>query len=58
MHRGDEMPILNEHAALRQIILTMSSKMLGCVGIVNEKRRTERDDYRRMTCVVHNGQLA
>ncbi len=36
MHRGDEMPILNEHAALRQIILTMSSKMLGCVGIVNE----------------------
>lgn len=36
MHQGDEMPILNEHAALRQIILTMSSKMLGCVGIVNE----------------------
>ena len=36
MHRGDEMPILNEHAALRQIILTMSLKMLGCVGIVNE----------------------
>ncbi len=36
MHRGDEMPILDEHAALRQIILTMSSKMLGCVGIVNE----------------------
>ncbi len=36
MHTGDEMPILNEHAALRQIILTMSSKLLGCVGIVDE----------------------
>ena len=36
MHTGDEMPILDEHAALRQIILTMSSKMLGCVGIINE----------------------
>ena len=36
MHAGDEMPILNEHAALRQIILTMSSKMLGCVGIIDE----------------------
>lgn len=36
MHTGDEMPILNEHASLRQVILTMSSKMLGCVGIVDE----------------------
>lgn len=36
MHVGDEMPILNEHASLRQVILTMSSKMLGCVGIVDE----------------------
>ena len=37
MHTGDEMPLLDEHAALRQIILTMSSKMLGCVGIVDEE---------------------
>ncbi len=36
MRTGDELPILNEHATFRQIILTISSKMLGCVGIVNE----------------------
>lgn len=35
MHTGDEMPILDEHALMRQIIVTMSSKMLGCVGIVD-----------------------
>ena len=36
MHTGDEMPILDEHAIMRQIIVTMSSKMLGCVGIVDD----------------------
>ena len=36
MHTGDEMPILDEHALMPQIIVTMSSKMLGCVGIVDE----------------------
>ena len=35
MHTGDEMPILEENANMRQIIVTISSKMLGCVGIVN-----------------------
>ncbi len=36
MHTGDEMPILGEDAPMRQIIVTMSSKMLGCVGIVDK----------------------
>ncbi|MDO4184743.1 MAG: KpsF/GutQ family sugar-phosphate isomerase [Rhodospirillales bacterium] len=35
MHTGNEMPIIGEDANMRQIIMTMSSKMLGCVGIVN-----------------------
>ncbi|MBO7556681.1 MAG: KpsF/GutQ family sugar-phosphate isomerase [Alphaproteobacteria bacterium] len=36
MHKGDEMPILPENADLRQITIVMSSKMLGCVGIVDK----------------------
>jgi len=36
MHTGDEMPILPENADLRQITIVMSSKMLGCVGIVDK----------------------
>ena len=35
MHTGEDMPILDENALMRQIIVTMSSKMLGCVGIVD-----------------------
>ena len=35
MHTGDEIPLIGEDATMRQIIMTMSSKMLGCVGIVN-----------------------
>ncbi|MBQ1612038.1 MAG: KpsF/GutQ family sugar-phosphate isomerase [Alphaproteobacteria bacterium] len=36
MHTGDEMPLIGEEASMRQIIMTMSSKMLGCVGIINK----------------------
>lgn len=36
MHKGDEIPILPENADLRQITIVMSSKMLGCVGIVDK----------------------
>ena len=36
MHKGDEMPILPKDAGLMQITITMSSKMLGCVGIVDD----------------------
>lgn len=36
MHKGGEMPLIGEDASMREIIMTMSSKMLGCVGIVNK----------------------
>lgn len=35
MHKGDEMPLLGENALMRDALLVMSEKMLGCVGIVN-----------------------
>ena len=37
MHKGDELPIVNEQASMQDAILTMTSKMLGCVGIINNK---------------------
>lgn len=36
MHTGNEIPLVSENANMRQIIVTMSAKMLGCVGIVNQ----------------------
>ena len=36
MHSGDAMPILEEDAVMRQVVLTMSTKRLGCVGIVDK----------------------
>ena len=35
MHTGDEMPILEEHSTLKELILEMTSKRLGCVGLIN-----------------------
>lgn len=37
MHTGDEMPLVKEDAIMQDALLTMSEKMLGCVGIVNGK---------------------
>lgn len=37
MHTGDEIPLIAEDAKMPQIIITMSSKMLGCVGIVDNE---------------------
>ena len=37
MHKGNELPIVNENASMQEAILTMTSKMLGCVGIINNK---------------------
>ena len=36
MHTGDEIPLVPEYISLKDAILVMSSKMLGCVGIVNK----------------------
>lgn len=37
MHTGDEMPLVDESAIMQEALLTMSEKMLGCVGIVDSK---------------------
>lgn len=37
MHTGDEIPLVVEEASMQEVLLTMTSKMLGCVGIVNDK---------------------
>lgn len=57
MHTGDEMPILDEHAALRQIILTMVVENARLRRHHQRKRRFERHDYRRRPA-PGNGQLA
>lgn len=35
MHTGAEVPLVNENASMQEALLTMTSKMLGCVGIQN-----------------------
>lgn len=37
MHTGEEMPLVSEQTNMQEALLVMSSKMLGCVGIVNDK---------------------
>jgi arabinose-5-phosphate isomerase len=37
MHTGDEMPLIGEDAIMQDALITMSAKMLGCVGIVNKE---------------------
>lgn len=41
MHTGDEMPLIGEDAIMQDALITMSAKMLGCVGIVNKKGELE-----------------
>ena len=35
MHRDDEIPLAKEDAGMRDVLLTMASGRLGCVGVVN-----------------------
>ena len=37
MHTGDEMPLIGEDAIMQDALITMSEKMLGCVGILNKE---------------------
>ena len=41
MHKGDEMPLLNEDALMQEALIVMSEKMLGCVGIVDSEGNLE-----------------
>lgn len=37
MHKGGEMPLVAENTPMQDTLLTMTSKMLGCVGVINDK---------------------
>lgn len=37
MHTGSEMPLIGEDAIMQDALITMSEKMLGCVGVVNKE---------------------
>lgn len=37
MHKGNEIPLVNENTSMQDTLLTMSSKMLGCVGVLNSQ---------------------
>lgn len=37
MHTGDEMPLIGEDAIMQDALITMSAKMLGCVGIIDKE---------------------
>ncbi len=37
MHTGDEMPLVDEDTIMQEALITMSAKMLGCVGIINKQ---------------------
>ena len=36
MHTGDEIPLVPDYVSLKDAILVMSSKMLGCVGVIDK----------------------
>lgn len=36
MHTGEEMPLIKDTAIMQEALMTMSAKMLGCVGILND----------------------
>lgn len=38
MHKGDEMPLVYDNATMQEALLMMTSKMLGCVGIIDKDR--------------------
>lgn len=54
MHKGDEMPLVSEDANMKDAMLEMSSKMLGCVGIVDKNQQLlgiiTDGDLRRCMC--------
>ncbi len=39
MHTGDALPLVDEHATLRQLVLEMSSKSLGMAGVVDANHK-------------------
>jgi arabinose-5-phosphate isomerase len=37
MHKGDELPLVKRDTPMRDVLLSMASGRLGCVGVVNDK---------------------
>jgi arabinose-5-phosphate isomerase len=36
MHKGEDMPILDENSDMQRVLIEMTSKRLGCVGFINK----------------------
>lgn len=49
MHKGDEIPLLDENSNMQEALLVMSEKMLGCVGIINNEKK--------LTGIITDGDL-
>ena len=49
MHTGDEMPLIGEDAIMQDALITMSAKMLGCVGIIDKEGK--------LTGIITDGDL-
>ena len=47
MHGGEDAPLLPETAGMSEVILTMTGKRFGCVGIVDAAGRADGDHHRR-----------
>ena len=63
MHKGDDMPIVNEDTPMQEALLVMTSKMLGCVGIVDNDGKlvgiiTDGDLRRWLTTDVLNKKVS
>lgn len=41
MHSGDEMPLVHEDTIMQEVLMEMTAKMLGCVGIVDKDGNLE-----------------
>lgn len=59
MHKGDEIPLVAEDTSMQDTLLTMTSKMLGCVGVINDRREligiiTDGDLRRAMSNNIMN----
>lgn len=37
MHKGDDMPLVSENTPMQEVLFVMTSKMLGCVGILDNE---------------------
>ena len=63
MHKGDDMPIVNEDTPMQEALLVMTSKMLGCVGIIDNSGKlvgiiTDGDLRRWLTSDILNKKVS